>query len=113
MHKKIEAETKYKKMKKMAYRLRNEFLYEMIELKTTEKAKREIEAIIRHEETRRAWRTINKGRGKVQMSGVSKVKIKQNEDYITITEQDEVEDAIMHNNSKRFHLAASTPLMEK
>ena len=110
---KIKVEAKYKKMKKMAYRLRNEFLYEMIELKTSEKAKREIKAIIRHEETRRAWRTINKGRGKVQMKGVSEVKVMQNDEYITITEQDEVENAIMHNNSKRFHLAASTPLMER
>ena len=39
--------------------------------------------------------------------------MRQEEEYITITEQEEVENAIMKNNSKRFHLAASTPLMEQ
>ena len=47
------------------------------------------------------------------MSAICEVQVKQNEKYITITEQEEVETEIMKNNSKRFHLAASTPLMEQ
>ena len=113
LHKLNEATIEYKKLKKNAYRLRKEFLHELLEVKTTDKEKRAIKMIMKHEETRRTWRTINKGHGKVRMNGVSAVEVKRNNEYITITEQDEVEEAIMKNNSKRFHLASSTPLMKQ
>ena len=68
--------------------------------------------IMKHEETRRAWRTINKGRGKVQLSGVLAVQIPIDDTWTTVTAQLDVEKAIMDNNSKRFHLAPTTPLMQ-
>ena len=88
--------------------VRKEFLDELLEVKTTDKERRAIKMIMKHEETRRTWRTISKGHGKVRMNGVSAVEDKQDSDYITITEQDKVEDAIMENNSKRFQVVFSS-----
>ena len=109
---KMAAEANYKKLKKSAYRLRTEFLHHLIEMKPNTKARRAIRMILKHEETRRAWRIINKGRGKEQLNGVSAVQIKTNNDWTTVTTRIEVEKAIMDNNSKRFHLASTTPLMQ-
>ena len=38
--------------------------------------------IMKHEETRRTWRTINKGHGKVRMNGVSVVEVQNDNEYI-------------------------------
>ena len=41
--------------------------------------------IMKHEETRRVWHTINKEKGKEQLNGVSKVEIKKDEKWIVVT----------------------------
>ena len=110
--KKLEAEAQYKKLKRSAYRLRMEFLQQLLDTKRSPQAKRAIRMIMKHEETRRAWRLINKGRGKEQLNGVSAVQVKVNETWTTLTSRHDVEEAIMKNNSKRFHLASTTPLMQ-
>ena len=76
------------------------------------KAQREIRAIIRHEETRRSWRIANQSRGKQQLNGVSKVSVIKDGATTTLTEKNAIENAIMENNSKRFRLASSTPLIQ-
>ena len=72
---------------------------------------REIRQILRHEETRGTWRAIHKAWGKRSQNGISSIQIQQDSEWVDVTDQKEVESAIMSNNSKRFHLAATTPLM--
>ena len=45
--------------------------------------------------------------------GISSVQIKKGGNWETITNREEVEHAIMINNSQRFHLASSTPMMQQ
>ena len=47
------------------------------------------------------------------MEGVSSVQIHNNEEVVTLTDKEAVEQAIASNNSKRFYLASSTPLMSQ
>lgn len=108
-----EAWKQYKKYKKVAHSLRYEFLCEREEMARTKKAKRAIRMIRQHEESRRAWRAIAKNQGKVRNNGISSVQINNNNNWETITKRDEVEAAIMDNNSKRFNLTTSTPLMSE
>ena len=103
----------YKKLKKSATRLRQEFLRERAETAKTPKARKEISQIIKREEIRRVWRVVNSGRGKQRLRGISAVEVLQEDNIWTkIDSQHDVEQAIMANNSKRFHLASSTPLMQ-
>ena len=73
----------------------------------------EICKIRRHEETRRSWRTINRSYGKARGKGISQVDIQKDREWITVTARDEVEPAIMDNNSKRFNLTLTTPLISR
>ena len=107
-----QAQDTYKKLKRSAYRLREEFLRERVATATSSRAKKEILAIIKREEVRRTWRLINRGRGKIRLKGISAVEINRNNEFITIDTKDAVEHAIMENNTNRFHLAASTPMMQ-
>ena len=109
---KIAAEDKYAKLKRGATRLRREFLREKAEQAPTVKAQKEIRLIMRHEDTRRAWRIVNSSRGKKRLKGVSAIEIRNNDEYITVEDKTGVEDAIMHNNSARFHLTTTTPCMQ-
>ena len=77
----------------------------------SDKAKRAIRMIRQHEETRRSWRSIHHNHGKTRCQGVSAVEVRTNEDTVLISDQEAVEQAIAENNSKRFHLTTSTPLM--
>ena len=54
----------YKKAKRHAARLRAEFLSARVEAAVSPLVKRQIQNIIKHEDTRRSWRAINKARGK-------------------------------------------------
>ena len=107
------ARTNYLKLKRQAHRLRYEFLCEREDLAKSDKARRAMRMIRRHEETRRSWRSIHHHHGKTQCKSVSSVQIQQDDEMVTISEQDAVEQAIAANNSKRFHLTSSTPLMSK
>ena len=109
---KLKAEGTYYKLKKSAHRLRREFLHQLLTTKESSKTRKAIRRIMKHEETRRAWRTINKGRGKKQLSGVSAVQIRQEDNWVTLTTQQEVEDAIIAYLPSRFNLASTTPLMQ-
>ena len=101
----------YRKVKKRARQLREEFLREKIEAAKTNKERLALQNILRNEETRRSWRSINKGRGKVLQKGISQVIIQENGQDKLLTDRQQVESAIMENNSKRFHLTDSTPFM--
>ena len=103
---------KYNKLKKQARRLRDEFLRRKVDDALTTKEKKQISAMIKHEDTRRSWRAINKARGKATQKGVSMVEVTNNGTTTQVTAQPAVEDAIMENNSKRFRLTESTPLMQ-
>ena len=75
----------------MAHRLRYEFLCDCEENAKSEKAKRAIRKIRRHEEIRRSWRCIHHNHGKTRMEGVSSVEICDNEEVITLTDKVTVE----------------------
>ena len=100
-------------MKKSAHRLRHEFLCDREDLAPSQKTKKEISNIRRHEETRRIWRAINRSQGKSHGQGISKVDIKVDGEWTTVTDCKKVEPAIMTNNSKRFNLTLPTPMMSK
>ena len=78
-HKLSRAWRKYKKLKKSAYRLREESLSDREDKAESEKSKREIRTIRRHEETRRSWRAINRSQGKSRSKGIAAVQIKDSE----------------------------------
>ena len=78
-HKLSKAWREYKKLKKSAYRLREEFLSDREDKAESEKSKREIRTIRRHEETRRSWRSINRSQGKSRSKGIVGVQIKYGE----------------------------------
>ena len=61
----------------------------------SEKSKREIRCIRRHEETRRSWRAINRSQGKSRNNGISAVQIKDGDEWHTVSKRDEVEPAII------------------
>ena len=67
--------------------------------------------IRKHEDTRQAWRYINKCKGKSRNKGILSVKVPANGSWKELTTHQEVEAAIMDNNSNRFQLTSSTPLM--
>ena len=69
--------TDYKKLKRSANRLRQEFLRERADMTKNPKAKKEIIQIMKREEIRRSWRTVNQGRGKQRLKGISTVEILQ------------------------------------
>ena len=69
--------------------------------------------IRKHEKTRSSWRTINRCHGKTRNKGISCVETKVNGKWQKLTARDEVEAAIMANNTERFHLTRSTPLMSQ
>ena len=75
--------------------------------------KRAISSIRRHEELRRSWRCIHHNHGKSRCKGVSSIQVQEDDELITLSDQAAVEQAIATNNSKRFHLASSTPLMSQ
>ena len=102
----------YKKLKKDAHNLRRNFLNDRINSATSEKAKKEYTQILMHEESRRCWRAINNSRGKKPQNGISAVTVKENDAWKQIDSKEEVEEAIMSNNSARFHLTGDTPLMQ-
>ena len=102
----------YKKLKKDAHNIRRNFLNDRINSATSEKAKKEYTQILMHEESRRCWRAINNSRGKKPQSGISAVTVKENDVWKHIDTKLEVEEAIMSNNSARFHLTGDTPLMQ-
>ena len=112
-HRLAQARAHYFKLKKIAHRLRYEFLCEREDKAKSEKAKRAIRMIRRHEETRRSWRCIHHSQGKKRCQGVSAVQLREEEELITISDQNAVERAIAKNNSKRFHLTSTTPLMSE
>ena len=105
--------TNYKIHKKSAPRLRDEFLHDQEEKAISPKAKKAISMIRRHEETRSSWRTINRCHGKTRNKGISCVETKVNGQWQKLTARDEVEAAIMANNTERFHLTRFTPLMSQ
>ena len=107
------AKANYLKLKKIAHRLRFEFLCEREDKAQSEKARRAIRMIRRHEEARRSWRCIHHSHGKKRCQGVSAVQLQEEENLITISDQEAVERAIAANNSKRFHLTSTTPLMSE
>ena len=112
-HRLAQARAHYFKLKKIAPRLRYEFLCEREDKAKSEKAKRAIRMIRQHEETRRSWRCIHHSQGKKRCQGVSAVQLREEEELITISDQNAVERAIAKNNSKRFHLTSTTPLMSE
>ena len=107
------AKNNYLKLKKIAHRLRYEFLCEREDMAKSEKVRSAIRMIRRHEEARRSWRSIHHSYGKTRCKGISSVQVMDDDDIITISDQEAVERAIAANNSKRFHLTSSTPLMSK
>ena len=102
----------YTKLKRDALNLRRNFLNDRVNNATTEKAKREYTQILMHEESRRCWRAINNSRGKKPQNGISAVTVKENDSWKRIDTKEEVEEAIMSNNSARFHLTGDTPMMQ-
>ena len=112
-HRLKRAEKNYKKYKKIALRLRHEFLCDREDLAQTTKAAREIRNIRRNEETRNSWRAINRSKGKSFSKGISQVEMEVDGEWKTVTERNQVEPAIMANNSKRFNLTLTTPLMSR
>ena len=101
----------YTRLKKTAGRLCDEFLDEREELATTETAQRAIQCIRRNEETRRSWRAVHRSHGKLHSKGISSVQVQRDGNWETLTDREQAEMAIMHNNTERFHLTTSTPLM--
>ena len=108
---KKQAWKQYNKCKKHARRLRDTFMWKKVEEAVTPAEQKRLKNIIKHEETRQSWGAINRARGKSGQQGVSSVQVQQDGDWVNLDAQEDVEEAIMQNNSKRFHLAASTPLM--
>ena len=106
------ARSHYSSIKGQASKLRSAFLVDKAENALSSKAQKEITNIRRNEECRSSWRTINSGRGKVANKGISEVEVRKGNEWKKITNREEVEQAIMENNSKRFQLAADTPLMQ-
>ena len=49
----------------------------------------------------------------MRLKGISAVEINHNNELVTIDTQAAVEHAIMQNNTARFHLATSTPMMQE
>ena len=105
--------TNYKIHKKSAPRLQIEFLHDQEDKARNPAAKKAISMIRKHEETRSSWRTINRCHGKTRNKGISCVETKVNGKWQKLTARDEVEAAIMANNTERFHLTRSTPLMSQ
>ena len=108
-----QAHSDYLQLKKIAHRLRYEFLCEREENAKSSKARKAIRMIRKHEEARRSWRSIHHSHGKARCQGVSSVQVQEDDDLTTLSEQEAVEEAIARNNSKRFHLTKSTPLMSE
>ena len=102
---------KCKRLKLSAARLREEFLLDRKDKAESEQAKKAIRCIRRHEETRRSWRAIGRSHGKAHSKGISSVQIQDNKGWKDVSDRSTVESAIMDNNSARFNLTKSTPLM--
>ena len=112
-HKLSRAWTKYKRLKKSAHSLRHEFLLDQEDKAISDKSKREIRCIRRHEETRRSWRSINRSKGKTRSKGISSVQVKNGNDWEILNTKEDVEPTIMDENSSRFSLTENTLLMSK
>ena len=56
---------------------------------------------------------INRGQGKTRNKGISSIQVHTDDQWITVTDWDAVESAIMEDNSERFHLTKTTPLMSE
>ena len=69
--------------------------------------------ILRHEESRWSWRSIKYSHGKTRSKGISEVEVLNDGELKTISDRKPEEGAIMANNSERFNLTKSTPLMSK
>ena len=108
-HKLSHAWTRCKRLKKAAHNLRHEFLLDQEGKAIGEKSKKEIRCIRKHEETRRSWRAINRSQGKSRSNGISAVQVKNGEGWETLEAKEDVEPAIMNNNSARFSLTEKTP----
>ena len=92
--------------------IKSHFLTDKENNAPNDKIRREYARILRTEESRRCWRAINTSRGKKPQNGISAVDVNINGTWTRITKQDEVENAIMKNNSARFNLTVETPLMQ-
>ena len=64
---------------KSAHRHHHEFLCDQEEKVESEKSKKEIRCIQRHEETRPSWRVIERSQGKLSSNGTSAVQVKDGE----------------------------------
>ena len=106
------AKITYSKIKRNAYTSRHNFLQDRMNKATSTKACKEIAHIICTEESRLSWRAINRSRGKRAQKGISAIEVQINGVKTKITDQSEVESAIMNNNSARFHLTNETPMMQ-
>lgn len=79
-HKLSRAWTRYKIQKKSAHRLRHEFLLDREDKAESEKSKREIKCIRRHEEIYRSWRAINRSQGKSRSNSNAAVQVKNSDE---------------------------------
>ena len=95
------------------YPLRNEFLCDQEDKAQSQQAKRAIQMIHRHEESCRSWSSINYSHGKTRSKSISAVEVLNDGERKIISYREPAEAAIMANNSERFHLIKSTPLMSK
>ena len=94
-HKFSRAWTKYKRFKKSAHSLRHKFLLDQEDKATSEKSKKEIRCIRKHEETQRSWRSINQSKGKSRCKGISPVQDKNGNNWDTLDAKEDMEPAIM------------------
>ena len=109
--KKRTAAIEYNLLKGKADTLREEFLREIEDKEEREGKRKEIECIRKREQSVQTWRVIAKGIGKRRLQSVKEVEVCQNGIWQKLGTKIEVEEAIMENNSRRFHLTRNTPLM--
>ena len=68
---------------------------------------------LRNERVKQRWRILRKHFGKQKLQSISRVEFLQNSSVIIVSNQFQVEKAIMNENSKRFIIAYISPLLKK
>ena len=108
------ARSKYLRSKPHAEALRESYLEQSIRdvnLNGKDENSQRIRTILKREAQRKSWRAINACTNSGRMKGVSKVEFKANGQWVRVEKQDQIERAIMEENTKRFRLTENTPLM--
>ena len=108
------ARREYLRRKPHAAALRESYLEQSIRdgnLNGKDKNSQRIRTILKREAQRKSWRAINACTNSGRIKGVSKVEFKANGQWVRVEKQDQIERAIMEENTKRFRLTENTPLM--